>query len=160
MVVALQRLLGVKDHAVAVTGFFDDATEDAARALEAGDQHPARRARRPGDVAAARAPRSAAATVARRCCAAEELLQLGRVRITPDDRFTNGTQDLVLAFQRRHGLPVDGIVDIDTWRVLLALASGARTRRSPPARHDHADVRRRPPRAAATSVAPSTTPIS
>ena len=54
--------------------------------------------------------------------AAEELLQLAGFDITPDDRFTNGTQDLVVQFQQRHGLPADGIVDIDTWRVLLALA--------------------------------------
>ena len=54
---------------------------------------------------------------------AEELLALLGADIVPDRQFTNGTQTIVMDFQRRNGLAVDGIVDIDTWRVLLALAA-------------------------------------
>ena len=57
---------------------------------------------------------------------AEELLALLGADIAPDDQFTNGTQALVMDFQRDNGLAVDGIVDIDTWRVMLALADRPR----------------------------------
>ena len=85
--------------------------------------------------------------------AAEELLQLAGFDIIPDDRFTNGTQDLVLQFQQRQGLPADGIVDIDTWRVLLALAFREQNPRSPPPT-DH-DQRRRTRRCATSTSTPA-----
>ena len=121
VVVALQRLLTVKDHPVPVTGFFDDATEEAAKALEQETNIP------PDGIVGRVTWQQLAAPIRRgdsgqAVLAAEELLQLAGFDITPDDRFTNGTQDLVLQFQQRQGLPADGIVDIDTWRVLLALA--------------------------------------
>jgi peptidoglycan hydrolase-like protein with peptidoglycan-binding domain len=141
VVVALQRLLGVKNHPVPVTGFFDDATEEAARALEQETNIP------PDGIVGRVTWQQLAAPIRRgdsgpAVLAAEELLQLAGFDITPDDRFTNGTQDLVVQFQQRQGLPVDGIVDIDTWRVLLALAFRAQ----------------RPPLVAApeTTVAPTT----
>ncbi len=121
VVVALQRLLTVKDHPVPVTGFFDDATEEAAKALEQQTNIP------PDGIVGRVTWQQLAAPIRRgdsgqAVLAAEELLQLAGFDITPDDRFTNGTQDLVMRFQQRQGLPADGIVDIDTWRVLLALA--------------------------------------
>ena len=121
VVVALQRLLTVKDHPVPVTGFFDDATEEAAKALEQETNIP------PDGIVGRVTWQQLAAPIRRgdsgpAVLAAEELLQLAGFDIIPDDRFTNGTQDLVVQFQQRQGLPVDGIVDIDTWRVLLALA--------------------------------------
>ena len=79
-------------------------------------------------MAAAAPHRSAGGDSGPAVLAAEELLQLAGFDMpVPDDRFTNGTQDLVMQFQQRQGLPADGIVDIDTWRVLLALAFRSRT---------------------------------
>ena len=122
VVVALQRLLGVQGPPGAGDRVLRRRHRGSRQGARAGDQHPARRHRRPGDVAAARAPRSAAATAARPCSPPRSCCSSAGFDITPDDRFTNGTQDLVVQFQQRQGLPVDGIVDIDTWRVLLALA--------------------------------------
>ena len=53
--------------------------------------------------------------------AAEELLALLGAEVGADDRFTNETQQLIIDFQAANGLAVDGVVDIDTWRVMLAL---------------------------------------
>jgi peptidoglycan hydrolase-like protein with peptidoglycan-binding domain len=141
-VVTLQHLLNVKGETVPVTGFFDDATFDAVERVENATNIPV-------DGVVGRVTWQQLATPIRRgdsgeaVLAAEELLQLAGFDIQPDDRFTNGTQSLVMQLQQRHGLSVDGIVDIDTWRVLLALAAKA------PA-----------PPVAATTVAPTTTVAS
>ncbi len=123
-VVTLQRLLNVKGETVPVTGFFDDATFDAVERVEKATNIPV-------DGVVGRVTWQQLATPLRRgdsgeaVLAAEELLQLAGFDIKPDERFTNGTQSLVMQLQKRHGLAVDGIVEIDTWRVLLALAAKA-----------------------------------
>jgi peptidoglycan hydrolase-like protein with peptidoglycan-binding domain len=157
VVVALQRLLTVKDHPVPVTGFFDDATEAATKALEQETNIP------PDGIVGRVTWQQLAAPIRRgdsgpAVLAAEELLQLSGFDITPDDRFTNGTQDLVLQFQRRQGLPADGIIDVDTWRVLLALAFRAGPPpivAGPPTTVAPATAAAPPP-----SVAPTTTPTT
>ncbi|HEU4840291.1 MAG TPA: CHAT domain-containing protein, partial [Ilumatobacteraceae bacterium] len=121
VVLALQRLLAVKGLPIEASGFFDDATEDAVRQVEAQTNIPV-------DGTVGRVTWQQLAAPIRRgdrgeaVLGAEELLALLGADIAPDDQFTNGTQALVVDFQRDNGLAVDGIVDIDTWRVLLALA--------------------------------------
>jgi peptidoglycan hydrolase-like protein with peptidoglycan-binding domain len=121
VVVALQRLLTQKGFPVPATGFFDDATEEAAKKVEEATNIPV-------DGVVGRVTWQQLAAPIRRgdqseaVLAAEELLQLLGFDIVPDDRFTNGTQSIVQQFQRQHGLAADGIIDVDTWRVLLALA--------------------------------------
>jgi peptidoglycan hydrolase-like protein with peptidoglycan-binding domain len=121
VVVALQRLLTQKGFPVPATGFFDDATEEAAKKVEEQTNIPV-------DGVVGRVTWQQLAAPIRRgdqgeaVLAAEELLQLLGFDVIPDDRFTNGTQAIVQQFQRQHGLATDGIIDIDTWRVLLALA--------------------------------------
>jgi peptidoglycan hydrolase-like protein with peptidoglycan-binding domain len=123
-VAALQHLLNVKGETVPVTGFFDDTTFDAVERVEQATNIPV-------DGVVGRVTWQQLAAPIRRgdsgeaVLAAEELLQLAGFDIKPDDRFTNGTQDLVLQLQKRHGLAADGIVEVDTWRVLLALAAKA-----------------------------------
>ena len=119
--VALQRLLGVKDHPVPVTGFFDDATEDAARALEQQTNIP------PDGIVGRVTWQQLAAPIRRgdsgaAVLAAEELLQLAGVRDHPRRPLHERHPGPRRAVPAAPGLPVDGIVDIDTWRVLLALA--------------------------------------
>jgi peptidoglycan hydrolase-like protein with peptidoglycan-binding domain len=122
VVVALQHLLNVNGFPVAVTGFFDDATEVAVEAIEEATNIPV-------DGAVGRVTWQQLAAPIRRgdesdaVLGAEELLALLGADIVPDRQFTNGTQRLVMDFQRGNGLAVDGIVDIDTWRVMLALAA-------------------------------------
>ncbi len=121
VVLALQRLLAVKGFPIEASGFFDDATEDAVRQVEAQTNIPV-------DGTVGRVTWQQLAAPIRRgdrgdaVLGAEELLALLGADIAPDDQFTNGTQALVMDFQRDNGLAVDGIVDIDTWRVMLALA--------------------------------------
>jgi len=120
VIVALQHLLVEHGFDVEVSGFFDDATEDAVQAVEADTNIPV-------DGTVGRVTWQQLAAPIRRgdqgpaVLGAEQLLALLGSPITPDERFTNRTQDLVTEFQRTNGLAVDGIVDIDTWRVLLAL---------------------------------------
>jgi peptidoglycan hydrolase-like protein with peptidoglycan-binding domain len=124
VVVALQRLLTLKGFPVPATGFFDDATEEAAKKVEEETNIPV-------DGIVGRVTWQQLAAPIRRgdqsqaVLAAEELLQLLGFDVIPDDRFTNGTQTIVQQFQRQHGLATDGIIDVDTWRVMLALASRA-----------------------------------
>jgi peptidoglycan hydrolase-like protein with peptidoglycan-binding domain len=157
VVVALQRLLAVKDHPVPVTGFFDDATEEAVKAVEQETNIP------PDGIVGRVTWQQLAAPIRRgdsgtAVLAAEELLQLAGFDITPDNNFTNGTQDLVLQFQRRQGLPADGIVDIDTWRVLLALAF--RAERPPVAAAPETATTATPTTVAATTTAAATPPTT
>ena len=122
VVVALQHLLTVKGFPVPATGFFDDATEAAAKQVEGATNIPV-------DGIVGRVTWQQLAAPIRRgdsgeaVLAAEQLLRLLGFDIVPDANFTNGTQALVMQFQKQHGLAADGIVDIDTWRVLLALAA-------------------------------------
>jgi murein L,D-transpeptidase YcbB/YkuD len=61
----------------------------------------------------------------------------------------------VMQLQKRHGLATDGIIDVDTWRVLLALAA---TAPAPPATATTTIAATPTPTSAApTSVAPPTT---
>jgi peptidoglycan hydrolase-like protein with peptidoglycan-binding domain len=123
-VATLQHLLNVKGETVPVTGFFDDPTFDAVERVEQATNIPV-------DGVVGRVTWQQLAAPIRRgdsgeaVLAAEELLQLAGFDIKPDDRFTNGTQALVMQLQKAHGLAADGIIDIDTWRVLLALAAKA-----------------------------------
>ena len=139
-VATLQHLLNVKGEKVPVTGFFDDPTFDAVERVEKATNIPV-------DGVVGRVTWQQLATPIRRgdsgeaVLAAEELLQLAGFDIKPDDRFTNGTQSLVMQLQKQHGLAADGIVEVDTWRVLLALAA------TKPA----------PPETATTEGAPTTT---
>jgi peptidoglycan hydrolase-like protein with peptidoglycan-binding domain len=139
-VATLQHLLNVKGETVPVTGFFDDATFDAVERVEKATNIPV-------DGIVGRVTWQQLAAPIRRgdegeaVLAAEGLLQLAGFDIKPDNRFTNGTQSLVMQLQKKHGLATDGIIDVDTWRVLLALAAKA------PA----------PPEPATTAAVPTTT---
>jgi peptidoglycan hydrolase-like protein with peptidoglycan-binding domain len=154
-VATLQHLLNVKGDTVPVTGFFDDATFDAVERVEQATNIPV-------DGIVGRVTWQQLAAPLRRgdsgeaVLAAEELLQLAGFDIKPDDRFTNATQSLVMQLQKRHGLATDGIIDVDTWRVLLALAAKAP---APPATATTiaATPAPKPTSAAPTSVAPPTT---
>ena len=128
IVLAMQRLLNEHGHPAPQSGFFDDATEQHVENLEeAAGIEP--------DGTVGRLTWQQLAIALRRgdsgpaVLAAEELLAALDVGLpTADDQFTNGTQQVVMDFQRANGLAVDGVVDIDTWRVMLALAD-----RLPPA---------------------------
>ncbi len=130
VVLALQHLLNVKGSTVTASGFFDDATEVAVRQVEADTNIPV-------DGTVGRVTWQQLAAPIRRgdesdaVLGAEQLLDLLGFEVTPDRRFTNGTQALVTEFQRSNGLAVDGIVDIDTWRVMLALADAVPNPPSP-----------------------------
>ncbi len=122
VVEVLQRLLGVQGHPVPVTGFFDDATEDATRAVEGASNIPV-------DGVVGRVTWQQLVVPLRRgdtgeaVLAAEQLLADDGADLEPDDRFSNETQTIVLELQREHGLATDGIVDLDTWEVLLGAAA-------------------------------------
>ena len=128
IVLAMQRLLNEHGHPAPQNGFFDDSTEQHVEDLEeaAGIEPDGTVGRLTWQqlAIALRRGDSGAAVLA-----AEELLAALDVGLTTaDDQFTNGTQQVVMDFQRANGLAVDGVVDIDTWRVMLALAD-----RLPPA---------------------------
>jgi peptidoglycan hydrolase-like protein with peptidoglycan-binding domain len=55
--------------------------------------------------------------------AAQTLLNVSGHAMDIDGLYGPATQDSVVEFQRSHRLNVDGIVDADTWRLLLAEAS-------------------------------------
>ena len=121
IVLAMQRLLNEHGHAAPQSGFFDDATEQHVEDLEeAAGIEP--------DGTVGRLTWQQLAVALRRgdsgdaVLATEELLALLGTELSADDQFTNDTQQLVMDFQRDNGLAVDGVVDIDTWRVMLALA--------------------------------------
>jgi peptidoglycan hydrolase-like protein with peptidoglycan-binding domain len=117
---ALQRLLVEQGEDVEVNGFFDDATEAAVERVEAAHNIPV-------DGTVGRVTWQQIGAPIRRgdrgpaVLGAEELLALLGADIVPDDQFTNATGAEVAAFQRANGLAVDSIVDIDTWRVMLAM---------------------------------------
>ena len=46
------------------------------------------------------------------------LTAAGVYRGAVDDVFTAATATAVMVFQRRHGIPADGVVDERTWRAL------------------------------------------
>jgi peptidoglycan hydrolase-like protein with peptidoglycan-binding domain len=150
VVLALQHLLNVKGLPVTASGFFDDATEDAVRQVEANTNIPV-------DGTVGRVTWQQLAAPIRRgdvsdaVLGAEQLLDLLGFEVTPDRRFTNGTQALVTEFQRSNGLAVDGIVDIDTWRVMLALADAVPNPPSP------APIPTQPATATTTAGATATT---
>lgn len=45
----------------------------------------------------------------------------GHVRIIPDGIYGPETVRAVTAFQRKHGLPVTGVTDLDTWEAIVAV---------------------------------------
>lgn len=131
VVTALQRLLVEHGEDVEVTGFFDDATEAAVERVEEETNIPV-------DGTVGRVTWQQLGAPIRRgdsgpaVLGAEELLALLGADIVPDEQFTNATGTEVTRFQRANGLAVDGIVDIDTWRVMLAMADRLPADATPP----------------------------
>ena len=119
MVEVVQRLLAHRGFAVEPTGFFDDATEDAVREFEDSVGIPA-------DGLVARLTWQQLVVPVKRgqegeaVSALQILLTANGFPHEPDGRFTLDVQEDVVAVQRANGLGVDGIGDVDTWRILLA----------------------------------------
>jgi peptidoglycan hydrolase-like protein with peptidoglycan-binding domain len=124
LVEAIQRLLTQRGFPVEASGFFDDATEDAVRQFEDSVGIPA-------DGLVARLTWQQLVVPVKRgqegeaVRALQLLLTANGFPHDPDGRFTLDVQEDVVAVQRSSGLNVDGIPDVDTWRVLLAGAQGS-----------------------------------
>ena len=157
IVLAMQRLLNEHGHAAPQTGFFDDATEQHVEDLEeAAGIEP--------DGTVGRLTWQQLAVALRRgdsgdaVLAAEELLAAARrrrSRATTGSRTTPSSSSWTSS--GANGLAVDGVVDIDTWRVMLALVDQppAGRRSPPPASATGADVDR--PRATTPTTLSSLT---
>ena len=123
LVEVIQRLLSQRGFAVDPTGFFDDATEAAVREFEDSVGIPA-------DGLVARLTWQQLVVPVKRgqegeaVRALQILLTANGIPHEPDGQFTLDVQEDVVAFQRANGLGVDGIGDVDTWRILLAGAEG------------------------------------
>lgn len=116
---ALQLLLNAHGHDVVVDGFFGDSTLAAVEALEADSGIPV-------DGEVGRVTWQQLVVPVRRgqrgdaVRAAQLMLNENGVDVAVDGRFTLDMQDEVVRFQQRNGLNVDGIVDAETWQVLVA----------------------------------------
>ena len=124
LVEAIQRLLTQRGFPVEPSRFFDDATEDAVRQFEDSVGIPA-------DGLVARLTWQQLVVPVKRgqegeaVRALQLLLTANGFAHDPDGRFTLDVQEDVVAVQRANGLNVDGIPDVDTWRVLLAGAQSS-----------------------------------
>jgi len=118
---AMQILLTARDHPAAVDGFFDDETLDAVQAFETEvgipvDGTVGRVTWQQLVIPVKRGQRGDAVR------AAQLMLSENEIDVEQDGQFSLAVQDAVLGFQRDHGLAADGIVDVETWKLLFALA--------------------------------------
>ncbi|MGI9031052.1 MAG: CHAT domain-containing protein [Ilumatobacteraceae bacterium] len=122
VVEVIQRLLTHREIPVEPNGFFDEATEDAVIAFEESVGIPP-------DGLVGRVTWQQLVVPLRRgqegeaVRALQLLLVENGIDAQVDGRYTLDIQDRVVEFQRAAGLGVDGIADVDTWRVLLARAA-------------------------------------
>ena len=121
-VTAAQYLLRHRDFRSDPSGFFDNLTLRAVKEFETSLQLPADglvgRLTWSELVVSVKAGHEGDAVRA-----AQTLLNVSGHAMDIDGLYGPATQDSVVEFQRSHRLNVDGIVDADTWRLLLAEAS-------------------------------------
>jgi peptidoglycan hydrolase-like protein with peptidoglycan-binding domain len=119
VVEVIQRLLTQRQFPVEPTGFFDEGTEDAVREFEDSVGIPpdglVGRVTWQQLVVPLRRGQTGDAVVALQLLLAEN-----GIDAEPNGRYTLEVQQEVVEFQQANDLGVDGIADVDTWRVLLA----------------------------------------
>jgi peptidoglycan hydrolase-like protein with peptidoglycan-binding domain len=119
VVEVIQHLLTQRQFPVEPTGFFDEGTEDAVREFEDSVGIPpdglVGRVTWQQLVVPLRRGQTGDAVVALQLLLAEN-----GIDAEPNGRYTLEVQQEVVEFQQAHDLGVDGIADVDTWRVLLA----------------------------------------
>jgi peptidoglycan hydrolase-like protein with peptidoglycan-binding domain len=118
-VTAAQYLLNDHGVDIEVTGFFDDATSQATRQFEQQVGIIADAVLGPltwSELVITLQPDSEGDAVR----AAQTLLNDNGAALPVDGRFDSRTRDAVIAFERANELHVDGIVDVDVWKHLLA----------------------------------------
>lgn len=122
LVEVIQRLLTHRQLPVEPNGFFDEATEDVVTQFEESVGIPP-------DGLVGRVTWQQLVVPLRRGQTGEAvrafqlLLVENGIDTNVDGNYTLAVQQHVIDFQRANGLGVDGIGDVDTWRVLLAGAA-------------------------------------
>ena len=118
-VAAAQFLLNQHDVDVEVSGEFDAATEEAIREFEATNGLPSDGILGPltWSELVVRVQSGSSGDAVR---AVQTLLNDHGADIAVSGNFNAATRAATIGFERAHGRPVDGIVDIDVWRLLVA----------------------------------------